>query len=139
MSGLVWMSARPLATSSRSISSGAATIQPRRHPRNRIVENDPVSMTTPATPSALTPAARPDAPLIEPPPRVEVEPLLPAVDDQDLRGAHLEPEAQQVAGQELPERRLAAPRMVREELPCLLGNGPVEHAPEPVGGEEPAG
>ena len=70
--------------------------------------------------------------------RDEVEALLRAVDDEDLLGAGLEPEAQQVAGQELAQRRIAARGIVLQQLPPLLADHAVEHPAEGVGGEEPA-
>ncbi len=71
-------------------------------------------------------------------PRDQVEALLRAVDDQDLLGADLEPEAQEVTGQELAQRRIATPRVVLQQLPAFLADHAVEDASEGIGGKEPA-
>ena len=76
------------------------------------------------------------SPGVEERPGDEVEPLLGAVDDEDLLGAGLEPEAQQVAGEELAQRRVAARGIVLEQLPALLADHAVEHPAEGVGGEQ---
>ena len=68
--------------------------------------------------------------------RHQIEALLGAVHDQDLLGAHLEAEAEQVTGQVLAERRVAARGVVLQELPPFVADHAVEHAPERVGGEE---
>ena len=75
---------------------------------------------------------------VEERPGDEVEPLLGAVDDEDLLGAGLETEAQQVAGQEFAQRGVAARGIVLQQLPPLLADHAVEHAAEGVGGEEAA-
>ena len=70
--------------------------------------------------------------------RDQIEALLRAVDDQDVLGARLEAEAQQVAREVLAQRRVAGRRIVLQELAPLLANDAVEHAAERVGREERA-
>ncbi len=66
----------------------------------------------------------------------EVEALLRPVDDENLLGARLEAEAQQVGSQVFAQRRVAARRIILQELAPFLADHPVEHATEGVRGEE---
>src|SRR2546422_837999 len=70
--------------------------------------------------------------------RDQVEPLLRAVDDQDVLGARLEPEAQQIGGEVPAERRVAAHGIVLQQRLAFLAHHLVEGAAERLGREEPA-
>src|SRR5438046_895811 len=68
----------------------------------------------------------------------QVEALLRAVDDQDVVGPRLEPEAQEVRREILPERRVAARRVVLEQRRTVLADHVVQHAAERLGRAEAA-
>src|SRR5437867_2053975 len=75
---------------------------------------------------------------VEQRPRDEIEALLRAVHDQDVFGARLEPEPQQVRGQVLSQRRIAADRVVLQQRLAFLAHDLVERAAKRVGREQPA-
>src|SRR4029453_18481416 len=66
------------------------------------------------------------------------EALWRAVDDEDLLGPRLHPEAEQVAGEVLAQRRIARGLVVLEELATLLADHAIERAAERVRGEQRA-
>jgi hypothetical protein len=70
--------------------------------------------------------------------RHEIEALLRAIDDEDLFRPRLHPEAKQIAGQVLAQRRIAGRRVVLEQLPPLRADHRVEHPAEGVGGKQRA-
>src|SRR5262249_55489713 len=70
--------------------------------------------------------------------RNQVKPLLRPVHDQDVLGARLEAEAEEIAREVLTKRSIAARWVVLEELSPLLTDHAIEHPTESVGGEEGA-
>ena len=70
--------------------------------------------------------------------RDQIEALLGAVDDQNVLGPRLEAKAQEIAGEILAQGRVAARRVVLEQLAPFLADDPVEHATEGIRGEQRA-